>query len=135
MNATRRLWARRASRAGWLLAPILAAPGASCRYIKRLCFSSFINLGWTVGLLSVIGGIGSCTTIHVLDEQDATPTEITTYLKGNWCMTELMPRRQVSFGRALTVNDLKQGKKDCAEAHERMAKIEQQKAAMEAAKK
>lgn len=131
----RRMWARRALRAGWLLAPVLAAPGGAWRAFKKhpgnltllfflLAFAAAIIIGLVVGIYHAYQG-----------SYTATPEQIFTALKGNECISDLVSRRQAQSQQPILVYDLRLAESDCAKWKEKEQIVNQQKAAIESAKK
>lgn len=130
MRSSRRMWARRMLRAGWLLAPILSFPGRFWRYYT----ADKENFIWCSVGFAALYAVGWMAQNVYTGTREATPAQITEALKGDWCMADLMPRRQEAYKRPLMVIDISRGKRDCAEAAENDRKIMEQQAAMKAAK-
>lgn len=106
---TRRMWARRVLRAGWLLAPVLQAPGwVTKNFLKILSwpftenvyvrgtydpreYEEVFSLGQTCMLMFIAMFLaGVYFMLHALfhSTQNATPAEITTALKNNPCVIQ-----------------------------------------------
>ena len=127
---------RRMRRAGWLVAGIMEAPGKIWRLIKKTFFSTTERTVWSI-ILMLVGGFGSSWARDAWrDAQDATSEEVLAYTNGNWCVSELLPRRMaLEFkDRPMTIRDLKKAKADCIEANEKYTKIERQNEALKKAK-
>ena len=108
-KGTRRMWARRVLRAGWLLAPIMQLPGAAYKFLFGNGDRAFV----TVALFFMTIGMTSCV-VHVNRvDKVASGQQITEALKGDVCMIEMMPRWQKTVQRALRVGDLEDGKDLC----------------------
>lgn len=129
------MWARRALRAGWLLAPILAFPGSIWTSIRKDIAFSIYLAGMSLFGVSAIFGIISVGVTAKRNTESATAEQITAALKGNACLIDLVPRRQAGKGRPITVGELKMAKYDCERFLTEQQLINEQKAAMEAAKK
>lgn len=127
---------RRMRRAGWLVAGIMEVPGK----IWRLCFGTKERAIWSIIIFAAGSGVSSCSAWQYKIAKNATAEEILEYTKGNWCVSELLPRRVANDfkiknnGGVLTFGDLKDAKRDCIEAEEKAAEAWRQSEAIKKAK-
>lgn len=136
-RGTRRMWARRMLRAGWLIAPVFSMPRKAYDYFlcDRHGNFEFFRLFWGSVLMGMLGGVTSCSHTEWRKIQVATAAEVTEALRGNACMTDLMPRRAKDPGKEglpLTLGDLDLGQKDCDSAHKKWQAIAEQERAIAA---
>ena len=132
-TGTRRMWARRILRAGWLMAPILSFPNWLYRFLcvdkdkgkfdagKTLCCTAF----WAF-VAFCIWGVQDSRRGH----SPATPQQISAAIKDNTCMQQLMPVWQKHFNAPLTVYNLERGTDECKQAMDNFYLINSQKKAM-----
>ena len=127
-TGTRRMWSRRVLRAGWVLAPVLRFPAA----VWKFFFGSKEAAWWTIGLSTVLFGMGSCTMRDINMDRVATGQALEAAMKDNPCMLNLMPRRQTldKKGAPLTNRDLYIGQRDCTKFAETVGRLAEQTATM-----
>lgn len=135
MSKTRRMWARRAFRAGWLLAPIFAVP----RWAVNKILWVFETGERTIAAFVIFFIASGITWIFFEGRRVqaiATPTQISEFINAGHktCMADVMPRRQAAFKRPLTVSDFEKGIEDCQKARDNWIITEGQKAAMKVKK-
>lgn len=133
-SSTRRMWARRLLRAGWLIAPLFAIP----RWFKYQFFvtkDEKWNIGGTIWFFIIIAFgclVVDCSQYTVKINKQADAAQIAEYLKDDPCMIEMMPRWQANVKRPLKVRDLEEGKSACEQHFGDTRKMNEQKAAMKA---
>jgi hypothetical protein len=108
MTATRRLWARRAARAGWLIAPILAAPVKFYTWFKE----SIFGITLTTVLLGPL--IGAVVWQRYLDTV-ATAETIVAEMKADTCVKNTLTGWKTSLRRPITNRDIVKLKSECEE--------------------
>lgn len=120
-HGTRRMWARRMLRAGWLIAPLFSMPRRAYHFFlcddatKKFDFGALCITSFCLGCLF---GMVSCTRTVINGNTIATQEHVTEYLKGDPCMIEMMPRWLKKQERALSVYDLEEAKASCRNAFE-----------------
>lgn len=143
-RATRRLWTRRAIRAGWLLGPILEIPGKFFRLLGKVFSHFFGNPAdalISIVILSLVAGVGSCSYNAWRYSDTATSAQLKQYATGNadprlnWCITNDIPKQIQRRNRALQWGELETIKSDCIRVNqEALEKDEQLRIANELAK-
>lgn len=130
-TGTRRMWARRLLRAGWLVESMLRAPGRAFNYFWCDSYGNF-EVGrviLTMIALGIGGAMSTCTVQVVRANTLASAQDVALALKDNPCMIEMMPRWVKKTNKPLSQYDLIEGKASCQAAWEtHYAKIEQEKA-------
>ena len=125
MTATRRLWARRMLRAGWLLAPILGLPNK----IYKCLFGTFDAACATIFLTVIVSIVGGVTYSKMKEEEKreeqlriANPADIERFLTkndaaNNWCMQEILPKWAAGLPAPLTIENLEATLANCKKAN------------------
>ncbi len=132
-TGTRRMWARRILRAGWLLAPVLSFPNWLYRFLCVNKSNNRFDIGktllctvfWAFIALCIWGIQDSCR-----GHSPATPQQISAAIKDNPCMQQLMPAWQKYFNAPLTVYHLERGQEECKQSMDNFYLIQSQKKAM-----
>lgn len=126
MSATKRLWANRFSRAGWLLAPVLSAvtvPFWGPKWLWNASGEQRVVFLFVVFMSSLFATAG----FSLYDGRVATAADIKYYRSLDACTADLIPRRETS--KPMTVNQLRQAKSDCDRFTEEQRILREQKAA------
>ena len=132
-TGTRRMWARRILRAGWLMAPILSFPNWLYRFLCLNTDTGKFDLGKTIFCVFIWSVVGLCiwgVKENIRGNMPATPVQVANAVKDNTCMQQLMPVWQKHYDRPLKVFDLENGVDQCKTAMDNFYLINSQKKAM-----
>jgi hypothetical protein len=123
-TGTRRMWARRMLRAGWLLAPVLSFPKTAVKFLFGRPENCFLTCALSFCMLCIF----YIPVKTAMSNRIASANDIEQALSGDACMMELMPRRQrLDYqGSPLTKGNLIDGKRDCELYSKALIQVEEQ---------
>ena len=130
MSGTRRMWSRRLLRAGWLVAPVFAFPGAVFRWV-RSCFRAVFydhrgnfETGLAIFMAIVVLIVyGFATALMAMEDhvsKPADPEEIKAAMVDPCAKGQLLARLQTGMIRGV---DISQAEKACEQKREQLEQL------------
>lgn len=140
MSGTRRMWARRLLRAGWLVAPVLASPAAVVRGVRD-CFRAVFydhrgkfETGLAVFMAIVVLIVyGFATALIAMEDhvtKPADPEEIREAMLEPCAKSQLLNRLQTGMIRGVDISQAEKACEQKREQQEQLRMLEQQRATL-----